>query len=48
MKQKIAIAIDTEILKLIKENAKKQNRSISNYVEQTFKTKVFHIKEEKL
>ena len=33
MKEKIAISIDKEVLKKIREIAKKENRPVSNYIE---------------
>lgn len=32
MKERISITIDKELLKKIKEEAKKENRSLSNYI----------------
>lgn len=37
MKEKIAISIDKEVLKKAREIAKKENRTLSNYIETTLK-----------
>ena len=45
MKKRITLTLDEDLLKVINENAKKQNRSVSNYLDQYLKTKL--IKKEK-
>lgn len=40
MKKRITLTLDEDLLKIINENAKKQNRSVSNYLDQLLKTKL--------
>lgn len=40
MKKRLTITLDEETLRLINENAKKQNRSVSNFLDQFIKTKL--------
>lgn len=46
MKKHLSITIDQETYEVIKQYAKKENRSVSNYLDQFLKTK-FKVKEKK-
>lgn len=46
MKKRISLTIDYETYEILKESAKQQNRSVSNFIDQLIKTKI-KVKEKK-